>query len=407
MESVTTDVCIIGAGPSGLTLALLLLRSGCRVTVVERSASFDREYRGEIIQPGGLQILDEIGVLTAAQERGAHVLDRFRLTEGRRTLMDIDYGRLPPPFSHMLSLPQRHLLEELAKRCGEFEGFSLISGSRISGILTEDDTVVGAVLDGRAGIDRVHSLCVVGADGRYSKTRSLAGLDLHRSEDFALDVLWFRLPAGEQPTGMARIHRSEAGPVLVYDCYPDMVQIGLTLPHQGYQQFVQRGFEAARSAVKRALPEYADQIDSSLRSLKDLTLLDVFAGQAGQWARDGLVLTGDSAHTHSPLGAQGINLALQDAALLHPVLVAAVRAGDAGKVRLDEFQQSRSADIQTVMRIQVMQSRGMLSQSGVAAFLQPRIAGLLSRTPLGVRMTRRIALGNESVRVHSELFVTP
>ncbi|MGH9071397.1 MAG: FAD-dependent monooxygenase [Acidimicrobiales bacterium] len=55
--------------------------------------------------------------------------------------------------------------------------------------------------------------------------------------------------------------------------------------------------------------------------MKDLTLLDVFSGSAYSWVRDGLMLIGDSAHTHSPMGARGINLALQDAARLHPYVV--------------------------------------------------------------------------------------
>ncbi|KOG85634.1 hypothetical protein ADK38_35580, partial [Streptomyces varsoviensis] len=57
------DVCVVGAGPAGLTLALLMVRSGARVTVLERSPSLDRAYRGEILQPGGQRLLDSLGVL--------------------------------------------------------------------------------------------------------------------------------------------------------------------------------------------------------------------------------------------------------------------------------------------------------------------------------------------------------
>ena len=73
------------------------------------------------------------------------------------------------------------------------------------------------------------------------------------------------------------------------------------------------------------MPEYAGRVSENVRGLADLSLLDVFAGTAREWARDGLLLIGDAAHTHSPLGAQGINLALQDAVLAHPMLVTALR----------------------------------------------------------------------------------
>src|SRR5205814_9377321 len=73
-----------------------------------------------------------------------------------------------------------------------------------------------------------------------------------------------------------------------------------------------RSSDLVTGQIGRAVPEYADQIHEHVRALSDLTLLDVFAGCARRWAADGLLLIGDSAHTHSPIGAQGINLAVQD-----------------------------------------------------------------------------------------------
>lgn len=89
---ITTDICVVGAGPAGLTLALLMLRSGARVTVLDRTRSFEREYRGEILQPGAMTLLDRLGVLDGARARGGYELGRFQLVENERLLMDIDYG---------------------------------------------------------------------------------------------------------------------------------------------------------------------------------------------------------------------------------------------------------------------------------------------------------------------------
>ncbi|SEB30924.1 2-polyprenyl-6-methoxyphenol hydroxylase [Streptomyces misionensis] len=405
MNDIKTDVCVVGGGPAGLVLALLLLGSRLRVTVVEKSRGLDREYRGEILQPGGLALLDRLGVLAGARERGAYELRRFRLADGDRELMGFDYGRLPAPHNHLLSLPQRHLLAALLAHCERSDDFRYLPGHRLSRLVTEGGTVRGVVVTGPGGEQAVHAACVVGADGRYSKTRALAGIENHRHDVFDLDVLWFRLPRDEGPTGVVRIQRGAGGPVLVYDSYPGSVQVGWTLPHGSYRETAARGINHVRESVARSLPEYADAIRRQVSVLSDLTLLDVFAARAETWVRDGLVLVGDAAHTHSPLGAQGINLAVQDAVVLHPVLVEAVRAGDTSATALSAYTRARSADIDAVMRLQRMQSKGMFSAGKVADALRPKIARLVSRTPIGRRVTRRIAYGNPDIRIREDLFV--
>ncbi|MFD9292550.1 FAD-dependent monooxygenase [Streptomyces sp. NPDC060030] len=400
-----TDVCVVGGGPAGLTLALLLLRSGVRVTLVERATSMSREYRGEILQPGGLALLDQLGVLEPAAARGGYWLDRFQLVERERVLLDIAYDRLPAPYNRLLSVPQRHVLAELLARCQGFDGFRYLDGHRLSALVEEHGAVRGAVAEGRAGTHTVRAGWVVGADGRFSKTRRLAGIGAERQDVFAFDVLWFKLPQEGPPGREVRVFRAAGRPVLVYPSYPGTVQLGWTLPHKGYAEMAALGVDTIRSEIARAVPAYADRLARHLNALTDFTLLDVFAGRAREWARDGLVLIGDSAHTHSPLGAQGINLALQDAALLHPVLVEALRDGDFSAGRLDAYVLPRSCDIDQVMKTQTMQAKAMLSQGRVARVVRPRLAGLVQRTPIGPKITRHIALGNPAARVRSDLFV--
>jgi len=400
------DVCVVGGGPAGLALALLLLRSGLGVVVAERSRLLERSYRGEILQPGGLAILGELGALQGIQKRGAHQLSGFKLRAGGRVLMSIDYRRLPPPYNHLLSVPQQHVLGELLALCQGYERFTYLPGYRVRELLTEGGQITGAVAGSEDGERRIHAQCVVGADGRYSRTRQLAGIDAGRIDAFAQDVLWFKLSAPEQLTGLVQIYRAASGAVIVHDSYPERLQIGWTLPHRGYQTIAERGLDHVKDQLRTALPQYADLIDAQVTSLHDLTLLDVFAGCAQQWARDGLVLIGDSAHTHGPLGAQGINLALQDAALLHPILVKALRTGDVSAAALGEFATLRRPDVDRVLKMQLMQSKGMLAKNPVADAIRPVATTLIGRTPIGKKITQRIAFGNPAIRVHSELFVT-
>ncbi|MFF3847871.1 FAD-dependent monooxygenase [Streptomyces sp. NPDC002328] len=405
-DELRTDVCVIGAGPAGLALSLMLLRSGVRVVLLERSIGLRRDFHGEILQPGGQRILDELGVLAAARARGACPLDGFQVLQDERVLLDIDYRRLPAPYDCLLALPQRHLLHELLAACRALPGFTLLEGHRLGALLRERGRVVGVGArhgGGRQVTVRAH--VVVGADGRHSRTRTLAGIDAGRTEAFDQDVVWFALPGAGRATGTVRVHRSEHGALLVHDSHPDRLRVGWTLPHRTWNLAAARGIDDIRRELAAALPRFADLIHDRLHAVTDLKPLDVFAAQATEWVRDGLILVGDSAHTHGPIGAQGINLALQDAAAAHPVLLDAVRAGDASRERLLPYERRRRPAAEAVHRMQRTQARALLGRGGpVTTRLRSAAAALITRTPLGDRITRTIAYGPTPTPVHTNLF---
>ncbi|GHG32380.1 FAD-dependent monooxygenase [Streptomyces albogriseolus] len=409
-DTVDTDVAVVGAGPAGLALSLMLLRSGVRVALVEKSsgdpASAGRDFHGEVLQPGGQRVLDRLGVLSPARARGARRLTGFRLLDRGRVLLDVDYGRLPGPYDHLLALPQRHLLAELLAACRSLPGFRHLPGHRVSALTGGHGRCTGVVATGPGGRRvTVRARVVAGADGRYSKTRALAGIGAGRTEAFDQDVVWFSLPAPGRATGTVAVHRAPGSAVLVHDTHPDRLRVGWTLPHRGWPAVAARGVEAVRAELTAALPQFADLIRDHVRALDDLRLLDVFAAHADTWVRDGLVLLGDAAHTHGPLGAQGVNLALQDAAALHPVLVDALRADDCSRGRLAAFPRLRGPAAEAVTRMQKVQAKALLGAGGPAAdVLRSHAARLVGRTPLGTRITRRIAYGRTPPEVRTDLF---
>ncbi|MDN3027276.1 FAD-dependent monooxygenase [Streptomyces sp. S.PB5] len=404
------DVCVVGAGPAGLALALMLLRSGVKVALLERSTGLRRDFHGEILQPGGQRILGDLGVLDAARERGACTLKGFQVLQDQRLVLDIDYRRLQSPYDCLLALPQRHLLQELLAACRGLPGFTLLEGYRLNALLRDGDAVTGAVAQrGTGHTATVRARVVVGADGRFSRTRMLAGIDAGRTEAFDQDVVWFALPAPGLAPGYVQVHRTERGALLVHDTHPGRLRIGWTLPHRSWNRVAALGIDAIRRELTDALPQFAELFREHPPALSDLQLLDVFAAQAQEWVRDGLMLVGDSAHTHGPIGAQGINLALQDAAAAHPVLLDAVRAGDASRDRLLPYEQRRRPAAASVHRMQRIQAKAVLGHGGpVVTRLRSRAAAVVTRSRIGERITRKVAYGIDPVDVRTDLFeVTP
>jgi monooxygenase len=400
---VESDFCVVGGGPAGMTLALLLLRSGASVALAERSRSLDRQFRGDILQPGGMRILEELGVLGAARERGSYEHDKFQHIERGRVLIENNYRRLPAPFNCLLSIPQLHILEALLERCQRHDRFTYLGGSRVTQLIAEDGRVRGVIAEGRDGARSVRAHCVIGADGRYSKVRQLADIASGRQDSFGQDIMWFKLPAYGSVPRAVRVFRGLGNPVFAYASVPDSIQFGWTLRHGGYKDIAGKGVDYIKSQLVIAIPQYAELINNEIKSLADLTLLDVFSACASEWSRDGLVLIGDSAHTHSPIGGQGINLAIQDAVIVHPLLMASLRENNASSDLLGRFMAQRLRDIDRMRKLQKLQGK-MLSTGRVATFLRPAATALAAHSPIHRKLLHTLAFGNKNVKISSGLF---
>ena len=377
----SAHVAIIGAGPAGALTAWLLARMGIRVTLIERHSDFSREFRGEGMTPGGMQAIREAGLWEAFDALPAEPIRSMQMFSRGKRFLKVDLDRiLPPGIQFIRLMPQPRLLEMLVAQCVQFETFSLLRGTVVRDLRTEDGRVTGLVVGGEGGERVLDCDYVIAADGRYSVARKRLGLELEGQQQ-AFDVVWCRVPRSPP------VERGEAFGFLLDDYFglafpaeDDHVQIGRIIAKGSYRSF--RGGEpgAWKDQLASVLPPPLAQVFAAGREqASEPFLLDVVCGTTPKWSVPGLVLMGDAAHPMSPVGAQGINIALRDAIVLANHVGPVLLEGGDGQ-QLDEaaarFEAERRPEVE---KIQAEQNRTEAKLSRIQA-----VAPVLRLLPMGL-----------------------
>ncbi|MFD9125595.1 FAD-dependent oxidoreductase [Kitasatospora sp. NPDC059571] len=348
------DVCVVGAGPGGLALALDLVRRGLDVAVLERSPDGRRDFRGESVSPDGVRLLDRLGVLGPLAGE-ALTVRRLEVADAGRPVLTVDFDGFGYRYRHPLEIPQPRLLAELTVAAERRAGFRLLRHWTATGLLRGGDGAVTGVLAATAhGPRQVRARLTVGADGRYSRVRDLAGLPAER-RPLQRDVLWLRLPRPAEWTEPAyRVRIDGARHALVLPDSAGTVRMGLNIPKGGVRELRAAGTAALHDRIAELVPELADAAREQLHGWSEVALLDIFTATAPRWWAPGVVLLGDAAHTLSPVLGQGVNHALADAAALAPLI--ADRPGRPEEA-LGAYQAVREAAVARSRALQLRQER--------------------------------------------------
>lgn len=394
-EDVTesTDVAVVGGGPGGMLLAYLLARAGVAVTLLEAHRDFDRDFRGDSLHPYTLELLDQLGLARALLGLPHFKAGRFRAHTPAGTLVLADYGRVRSPFPYVALMPQARFLSFLAAEAATLPSFRLVTGARVRRLLTDEAGVVhGVGWRTDDGEHRLTARLTVAADGRFSKMRAMAELPL-TSLGAASDLLWFRLPrrTGDPPEADVDLYFGRRHYVGLLGGDQDW-QIGYSLPKGGYAAAREAEVGPIREFLDRHLPWIADR-SGLLTDFGQTTLLSVEIARVESWHRPGLLVIGDAAHVISPVGGNGILMAVQDAVAATNRLVPVLRAGGSvPEEALAAVQADREAAIRTVQAGQARtERRAKTSREAGRALIPGRLLKVVTRIP-GV--THRIASAN-------------
>jgi 2-polyprenyl-6-methoxyphenol hydroxylase-like FAD-dependent oxidoreductase len=319
-----TDVLIVGAGPTGLTLAASLLLKGIDVTLVDRQPEGANTSRAAGVNARTLEVLEGIDVTRRLVKEGIEA-PRFVIRDGAKVLLSIDFGGLATDYPFTLLIPQYRTEQLLGDRVRELGGD--VVRPKVLTTLTQDADGVSATFDDG---DVVRARYVVGADGMHSTVRAQSGIGFTGGSYEQSFVLADVRLTGDAPTDEVRLFWASAGLTVVAPL-PDgtfrIVAPVVDAPEQPSLAFVQ------------------DVLDE--RGPGGITVTDVAWGSrfrihhrvADTYRSGRLLLAGDAAHVHSPAGGQGMNLGIQDAAALADALVSVLAGGP--DTLLDDYSATR------------------------------------------------------------------
>ncbi|MCC7371718.1 MAG: FAD-dependent oxidoreductase [Chloroflexi bacterium] len=415
-----THCCIVGGGPAGMILALLLGRAGIPTTLLEEHQDFERDFRGDTVHPSTMELMDTLGLAERVLELPHAKVRHLNFDGPNGTLELADLSRLPTKFPYITMMPQARFLDFLAGELAKLPSVRLVMGASVHGLLWDDpwgrsgladrtpdragaaSDRDGSAPDGATGAaptsekaaaptsekaaaaaeghgalpddatvrgvhyrtrDGEHDLrapLTIAADGRFSRIRRLGGFELLSSAP-PMDVIWFRLPRDADEPEEARGTIGH-GHMMVQLNRGDAWQIAFIIPKGGFKDVRAAGLPEFRASIAEMAPDLVDRLDT-LKDWRQVTLLSVEAGRVRRWYRPGLLLIGDAAHIMSPVGGVGINYAIQDSVVAANVLTMPLQQGQLRLSHLAAVQRQRELPVRIIQGFQRLAQERIVRQA--------------------------------------------
>ena len=380
-ESLKTDCCIAGGGPAGIMAGYLLARAGVDVVVLEKHADFFRDFRGDTIHPSTLRVVDELGLLDEFLKVPHNEIRELSARFGDTALKLADFRHVPGRCKFMMLMPQWDFLNFMAEHGRALPTFHLMMNAEATDLIRGNGRIVGVTAQTPQGPLNINADLVIAADGRSSKLRELAGLEV-LDIGAPIDVLWMRISrkTSDPPQTFGNI---APGGFLVTIDRGDYYQCAFVIHKGGYDEVRARGLEQLRAQLVRLAPFLEDRV-GELQSWDQIKMLSVTVDRLKRWFAPGFLCIGDSAHAMSPVGGIGINLAIQDAVAAANALSDPLRRGPVGPELLESVQRRRELPTKLTQKLQVAVQDRVL-----APVLEGRLG---AKPPLIVRIVGAVPL---------------
>jgi 2-polyprenyl-6-methoxyphenol hydroxylase-like FAD-dependent oxidoreductase len=367
-----TDVLIVGAGPTGLTLACELLRRGISCRIIDKAPTPATTSRALGIQPRTLELFDTMGLIDPVLSTGGPVFDA-NFYEGDRLLLALSTAgmqKLDTPYPQIWITPQVNVEQVLTTRLHQLGGVVERSCELVDFCDADSQVIATIKHDGDGSkTEEIQAGWLVGCDGAHSQVRKALGVKFEGStyeEKFLLadvELDWQRERDRSHtwfPTeGMFSIiplPNSQLWRVFA-------VVDGETVPPVSLELFQQ------------LFRERTGDTQTTLSNPTWLSSFTINRRMVDRYQIGRVFLAGDAAHIHSPFGGQGMNTGIQDAYNLAWKL-ALVIMGQSPEHLLNTYQEERLPIAQGVLAQTDTNTKVLVSNHPIMQFLRERVLTL-------------------------------
>lgn len=373
MAVTDTDVVVVGAGVGGLALGVALAQAGLPSLLLEAGDGVKPQPRGELLQPNGLRVLADLGLLERLLALDVQVIHTIRVhRRGGELLAALDYRVLDPPCNEAVACRPHRLRRLLLEH---LDGAQVWWQARVAGLeRTPSGWAVQVQTPG--GVRRLRARMVVAADGARSHVRRLLGIRARvraYRDAYALTVL-------PRPSGFpGELWQYQGGGALLglVPVARDELYLYWHVPAQRLEAFWRHDFARLSAALRRVAPDWGEAL--VLPPAGEWTAAVPVRVVPETWVVDGGALLGDAAHALNPNAAQGTNQALEDARALAEVLAGALRRGRVDAASLAAYERARRPAAASVQRLGEASARLWTSGNPLVDWLQARATRNLGR----------------------------
>jgi len=338
-----------------MVLAYALANKGYRIAVMDKALYPTSPVRGEIIQPNGLKVLDELGFLSPLLEESLHRNYQFHFYKSNGiSLCTIDYQTLPEPYNYSLILLPGVLQKVLMKKWLITPNIEIFWGATFQSVLWNHEKVVGVEAEYQGKTIPFYAPMVVGGDGVHSNVRTALKIEhqLHTYSDGYLTMVV------ERPSGFKSDSKYYLGNRTILGAFPiskDKLYLFYMISTSAVGRFQSRGVAALKKELLSLNKEVRTLLEKPFQALSswdDISFMPCHRVKCQRWVTHGGALIGDAAHAMNPHAAQGRNTALEDGVVLAKVIENCFKKkGDFSQVALAEYEDIRRPGVDYLQHI--------------------------------------------------------